>query len=94
MQNPTGQAEAPIPPETVSNDSDINRTDTNSRKAAKRTLPWDLNAGELLVEDNPVRKNPRLEDPLPTTTDEAARMTFRKVFLLLPVMMMMQMQIP
>jgi hypothetical protein len=74
---PTGQDEASIPSETVSNDSDMNRTVTNSRKAAKRSLPWDLKAGELLVsqdEDNLARKKPRLEEPLPTT-DEAARKT-------------------
>jgi hypothetical protein len=78
MQNPNGEAKAPIPPETVINDSDMHRAVTNRCKAAKRNLPWDLNAGELLVsqdEDNSVRKNPRLEDPLPTTTDEAARKT-------------------
>ena len=69
---PTGtdqaEAEAPIPIETVS-DPNINRTVTLRRKAAKRTLPFDLAAEELdLVsqdEDNPVRKKPRLEVPLP-----------------------------
>jgi hypothetical protein len=48
------------------------------RKAAKRTLPFDLAAEELLVsqaEDNPARKKPRLEEPLPTLIDQAARKT-------------------
>jgi hypothetical protein len=73
MQGPptptTGQAEAPIPPETLSNGSDMNGAVTNSRKVAKRSLPWDLRAGELLVsqdEDNPAKKKPRLGDTLPT----------------------------
>jgi hypothetical protein len=65
----TGQAEAPIPPETLSNGSDMNGAVTNSRKVAKRSLPWDLRAGELLVsqdENNPAKKKPRLGDTLPT----------------------------
>jgi hypothetical protein len=55
------------------------------RKAAKRTLSWDLETGELdLVSSPPLqaedipaaaRKKPRLEEPLPTATDEAARKT-------------------
>jgi hypothetical protein len=82
---PNMKAEAPIPTETVSmsNDSNMNRTVTNSRKAAKRTLPWDLNAGELLVsqdEDNSARKKPRLQEPLPTATDEAAGRTDSPAF--------------
>ncbi len=50
MQNPTDQAEAEasIPEETGSNDSpNKNRPVAVRRKAAKRTLPWDLQAGEL-----------------------------------------------
>jgi hypothetical protein len=91
---PTNQAEAEaeaiIPMEIVSNeDANMNGTVIISRKAAKRTLPWDLNAEELLLlssqppqaEDIPAaRKKQRLEEPLPTTTtttttDEAARKT-------------------
>jgi hypothetical protein len=77
---PTNQAEAAIPPETpsMSNDAKMNRRVVVRRKAAKRTLPFDLAAGELLVsqdEDNPARKKPRLEDSLPTTTDEVAKKT-------------------
>jgi hypothetical protein len=62
----------------------MNGTVIISRKAAKRTLPWDLAAEELLLlssqppqaEDIPAaRKKPRLEEPLPTITDEAARKT-------------------
>jgi hypothetical protein len=51
------------------------------RKTAKRTLPWDLKERELdLVlppqdEDIPARKKPRLEEHLPTTTDEDTRKT-------------------
>jgi hypothetical protein len=66
---PTGQAEASIPTENVRDDSNMNRTVAVRRKVAKRTLPFDLRAGELLVsqdEDNPARKKPRLEEPLPT----------------------------
>jgi hypothetical protein len=69
------EVEAPVPTEIASNDANMNHTVTDGRKAAKRTLPWDLNAGELLVsqdQDNPARKKPRLEEPLPTTTDQAA----------------------
>jgi hypothetical protein len=71
------EVEAPVPTEIVSNDSNMNHSVIDGRKAAKRTLPWDLNAGELLVsqdQDNPARKKPRLEEPLPTTTttDQAA----------------------
>jgi hypothetical protein len=72
------KVEAPVPTEIVSNDSNMNHTVTDSRKAAKRTLPWNLNAGELLVsqdEDYPARKKSRLEEPLPTTTDQAAGKT-------------------
>jgi hypothetical protein len=97
---PTDQAEAPIPPVTVSNDpippeivregpdENLNGTVIVRRKAAKRSLPFDLAAGELhehlmpslwspQAEDIPAvaRKKPRLEEPLPTTTDLAARKT-------------------
>jgi hypothetical protein len=79
---PDMKAEAPIlatESVSMSNEPHLSGgTVTNSRKSAKRTLPWDLNVGELLVsqdEDNPARKKPRLEEPLPTTTDEAARKT-------------------
>jgi hypothetical protein len=79
---PTDQAEDPIPPETVSSDAVMLR-----RKAAKRTLPFDLAAGELHLvsssssssspqaKDVPATKKRRLEEPLPTTTDEAVRKT-------------------
>jgi hypothetical protein len=81
MQDPTDQAEALIPIETVSNDSNVDPTVTMRRKAAKRTLPFDLTEEELNLmtppqaEDIPARKKPRLEEPLPTTTDQAARKT-------------------
>jgi hypothetical protein len=85
------EAEAIIPMEIVSNeDANMNGTVIISRKAANRTLPWDLAAEELLLlssqlpqaEDIPAaRKKQRLDEPLPTTTttttttDEAARKT-------------------
>jgi hypothetical protein len=86
---PSENDQALIPPETVSNDSDMNPTVIVRRKAAKRTLPFDLVAEELLLvssssspppspqaEDIPAaRKKQRLEMPLPTTRDEAARKT-------------------
>jgi hypothetical protein len=83
MQNPTDQAEATVPEETVSDDSpNWNRSVVVRRKAAKRTNPFELTAEELhlmssssLAEDLPARKKLRLEEPLPTTTDEAARKT-------------------
>jgi hypothetical protein len=79
MQNPTVKAEASIPTENVSDDEpDWNRKVKVRRKAAKR-LPFELSEEELdLVsqdgdEDTPARKKPRLEEPIPTTTDKAAR---------------------
>jgi hypothetical protein len=49
------------------------------RKAAKRTLPWDLVAGELHLMSPPqlediraARKKPRLEEPFSASTNEAA----------------------
>jgi hypothetical protein len=82
MQNPTDQAEASISTETavINNDPNLNHPVTVCRKAAKRTLPFDLATGELnLLSLSPqaegipaARKKPRLEEPLPPTTDEAA----------------------
>jgi hypothetical protein len=46
MQELTEDVEPPIPTETVSNDN-LSRTVAVRRKAANRTLPWDLAAGEL-----------------------------------------------
>jgi hypothetical protein len=76
------EAEAIIPMEAVSSndDANMNRTVIISRKAAKRSLPWDQAAGELdlVSQDEEIpsaRKKRRLEEPLPTATDEAARKT-------------------
>jgi hypothetical protein len=61
--------------------STVNRPVTVRRKAAKRTLPWDLAAGELdlvspsQAEEIPARKKQRLEEPLLATIDEAASKT-------------------
>jgi hypothetical protein len=84
MQTPTAQAEpeTSIPTETTvtNNDPNWKRTVKIRRKAAKRTLPFDLTAEELTLvpssslpqaEDIPAaRKKPRLEEPLPTTTKQ------------------------
>jgi hypothetical protein len=84
MQNPTQDDEAPIRIETMSsnNGPDImNRTvAVGRRKAVRRTLPFDLQPGEIQLlppgDDAPARKKPRLEEPLPTTpVDQAARET-------------------
>jgi hypothetical protein len=92
MQEPTDQAETFIPTETTirdSSDENLNRTVAVRRKAAKRTLPWDLAAGELdlvsppppqppQAEEIPAKKKRRLEDSLSASTapiDEAARKT-------------------
>jgi hypothetical protein len=104
MQNPppTEDDKASISTENVGDDPHLNRTVNARRKAAKRTLPWDLSVNELELmspqqgEDIPARKKPRLEEPLPATTEEELErqrhMTFRRVFLLLlPPMMMMTM---
>jgi hypothetical protein len=80
MQNPTDQAEASIPVATTvtNNGTDWKRTVNVCRKAAKRTHPFDLAVDELdlvsrpQAEDIPARKKPRLEEPLPTTTTDAA----------------------
>jgi hypothetical protein len=91
MQEPTEEAEASISTENVREnpDENLNQTFAARRTAAKRTLPWDLAAGELHLvsnqsqspplppqaEDVPATKKRRLEEPLPTTADEAARKT-------------------
>jgi hypothetical protein len=73
MQDPTEEAEASIPTENVRDDPDLNqsRTFTVRRKAAKRTFPWDLAAGEInlgspppQVEDIQMTQVPRLEVPV------------------------------
>jgi hypothetical protein len=75
--NPTEDDEASIPIEIVSmsTDSNMNRTVAVRRKAAQRTLPWDLAAGELDLVPSPAKKKQRLEEPLPTSTDQAATET-------------------
>jgi hypothetical protein len=90
MQNPTDQAETSILP-TVTDASreslNLNqhqhqhqhRTVTVRRKAAKRSERWYQTTAAPLF--TPARKKPRrdreleLEEPLPTTTDKAARKT-------------------
>jgi hypothetical protein len=82
MQEPNENDEAPIPTEIVSNGPNLNRAVKEGRKAAKRTLPWDLAAGELdlvspqpRAEDIPARKKRRLEEPFSASTEEAASTT-------------------
>jgi hypothetical protein len=84
----TEDDEASIPTENVRDDPSPN-LHTNGevklrRKAAKRTLPWDLPADELEVvspppplqsEDIRARNKPRLEEPFSASTDEATRKT-------------------
>jgi hypothetical protein len=56
----------------------MNRTVKVRRIAAKRICPFELAAEGLIVlqdEDVPARKKPRLEEPLSTATDQAARKT-------------------
>jgi hypothetical protein len=89
MQNPTDQAEAeasiPTATTVTSIDPSWNLTVMVRRKAAKRSLPFDLAAGELLLEpssslspspqaeDIPAaRKKQRIEEPLTIRVDEAA----------------------
>jgi hypothetical protein len=88
MQEPNEEAEASIPTESVEDDPNLDVTSEVHRKAAKRTLPWDLAAGELLFVSPPpplslslppraedisaVRKRTRLEESFFASTDEAA----------------------
>jgi hypothetical protein len=90
VQNPTDQAETSNPAETVMASSvpnlDLNRTFTVRRKAAKRSESW-YHKPPLQNDTAPLlpspeaevilakKKKQRLEEPLPTTTDEAARKT-------------------
>jgi hypothetical protein len=83
MQSPTDQAGASIPTETVREGPHLNPlgTFTVHRKAAKRSERWYQTASVPLPpsperEDIPARKKRRIEeDPLPASTDEAARNT-------------------
>jgi hypothetical protein len=72
---PTEDDEASIPTEHVGNGP---HASAGSRKAAKRTFPWDLQADEIKLvlpdpqgEAIPARKKQRLDYSLPTSTDEA-----------------------
>jgi hypothetical protein len=79
---PTEEAEASISTENAREgpDENLNHTFAARRKAAKRTLPWDLDAGELNLasppppqaEDVPAKKKPRLEEPFSAKTDGTA----------------------
>jgi hypothetical protein len=75
---PTEDDEASIPTEHERNGPSINPTIRVRRKAAKHTLPWKLAADEIQLalsppqdEDTRATKRPRLEEPVPTSTDGA-----------------------
>jgi hypothetical protein len=79
MQEPTEEAEASIPTENVEEDPNLNGTFPARRKAATRTLPWDLKEEELdlvpsppQAEDIRLTKKPRLEEPFSASLDAAA----------------------
>jgi hypothetical protein len=86
----SGKAEAIIPPEIVSSESATTSTTVRlRRRAANRTEPLYLRRSTRQRqppgyfasppppqdEEIPARKKPRLEEPLPTTADQAARKT-------------------
>jgi hypothetical protein len=77
MQEPTEEAEASIPTDTERDSPNLNGPFAERRKAAKRTLPWDLKAGELdlvspsQAEEIRATKKPRFEEPFSASTDEA-----------------------
>jgi hypothetical protein len=87
MQEPTEEPDSPISAENEREDPNLNGAFTEHRKAAKRTLPWDLASGELyLAKDIPATKKPRLEEPSPASTDEAAaNISLRDTTVSLPV---------
>jgi hypothetical protein len=75
---PTEDDEASITTEHERNGPSMNPTITVRRKAAKRSLPWKLTADEIQLalsppQDEDIRemKRPRLEEPVPTSTEEA-----------------------
>jgi hypothetical protein len=78
MQEPDEEVEASVSTENVKEDPNLNDTFVVHRKAAKRTLPWDLSVDELELlsppqaADTPATKRPRLEEPSSASTDEAA----------------------
>jgi hypothetical protein len=81
MEGPNEEAEASISTANEEEDPNLNPTVAVRRKAAKRTLPWDLSAGELdlvsppqpQAEVLPATKKQRLGDPISVSTDEAAK---------------------
>jgi hypothetical protein len=82
IPSPTEDDEASTPTEHVRNCPNLNRTFTLRRKAAKRSFPWELTADEIQLasppphdEDTRDTERPRLEEPVSTSTDEAASKT-------------------
>jgi hypothetical protein len=81
MQEPTEDDQASIPTDNVRDGPTMNLRVERQSKSEKRSLPFDLTAGELdLVtppqdEEIPTMKKPRLEEPLPTTSDQGTRET-------------------
>jgi hypothetical protein len=82
LPTPTKEAEASIPTKNVREDPSAtlktNGTFKVPRKAKKRTLPRDLEAGKRSLlsppqdEDVRTRKKPRIEEPFSAATGEAA----------------------
>jgi hypothetical protein len=82
LPTPTKEAEASIPTKNVregpSPNLNTNRTLKVPRKVKKRTLPWELPAGERNLvsppqdEDSRARKKPRIEEPVSASKSEAA----------------------
>jgi hypothetical protein len=80
MQEPTEDAEDSMSTESEREDPNLNRTFAVRRKAAMRTLPWDLVGEELNLmpsprpqaEDIRAMKKPRLEETFSASTHEAA----------------------
>jgi hypothetical protein len=79
---PTEDDAGSIPTECVRNGPNLNCTFTVRRRAAKRTVPGDLPADEIQLalprpqdedEDPRETQRPRLEEPFPTSTNEATR---------------------
>jgi hypothetical protein len=95
MQGPptptsTEEDEASIPPEHVRSSPNMNRAFTEHRRAAKRTLPWDLPADELELvsppqaEHSQATKRPRLEKPFSASTEATTENTAYDTTVALP----------
>jgi antitoxin (DNA-binding transcriptional repressor) of toxin-antitoxin stability system len=92
MQEPTedDDDEASISMENEGEDSNLNDTFVVRRKAAKRTLPWDLSVDELELvspqqaEEIRATKRPRLEEPSSASTEAAGELSSHDTAVSLP----------